>query len=69
MSEVKEKEYVVQNLGTPSRFVFPRIMEKGKVISEGRVDIEVKNGDKIKLLPVYAGRLIRQGYLSAKGDK
>lgn len=70
-----EKKYIVQNLGTPSEFMFPRVFDKAnnKIIHVGRPTIDVKNGDEISLLPEQADRLVRQGYLKevkkAKGDK
>lgn len=59
----EEKSYRVQGLGTPCNFIFPRIVEKGEVISVGRPSVEVNNGDVIKLDPFFANKLIKQGKL------
>ena len=60
---METKKYIVQNLGTPCEIVFPRVVEKGKVILQGRGNMLVKNGDEIELLPEQAEKLLRCGYL------
>ena len=58
-----KNEYEVNVLGSPCRLEFPRMVIKGKVISEGRTDIRINSGDIIELEEFFAEGLVKKGIL------